>query len=52
MKKIKGYVSLSLQGCKKEFEFEVEDDTGESDIEDMAKEEMFNLIEWGWEKVE
>lgn len=48
MKVINGYVSVGLVGCRKEFKFEVEDDTSDDDIEELARDEMFNCIEWGW----
>ena len=41
MKKIKWYLNTGFAGCKHEGEFEIEDD---------AKEEAFNCIEWGWEE--
>lgn len=49
MRTVKGYVSLGLVGCKKEFSFEVEDGTPDGEIEEIAREEMLNLVEWGWD---
>lgn len=48
MKKVKGYVSTRYVGSRRDFEFEVEDDTPESDIEDLACAAMFEEIEWGY----
>lgn len=45
-------VSMGLVGCKKESEIEVDDDLGDDDIEEIAREEMFTMIEWGWSKKE
>ena len=41
-------VSIGLVGCKKKQEIEVEDDTPDDEIEELAREEMFSMIEWGW----
>jgi hypothetical protein len=53
--KIKVSVSVGLVGCKRQTEFEIPDDEAagmsDSDIDDLAKNEMFNMIEWNWWKV-
>lgn len=48
MRLIKVSVSLGLVGCRKESTIEVEDDCDRDEIEQMAREEMFTMIEWGW----
>lgn len=48
MKKLVVYVSLGLVGCKQSCEIEVDDDTSETEVEEIAKEAMFELIEWGY----
>ena len=49
MKKVKWFISLGLVGCIIEDEFEVEDDTTEEEIEELAGEVAFSVIDWGWE---
>lgn len=48
MKTIIVTVSNGLVGCKKESKIEVDDDATDDEIEEHAREEMFNMIEWGW----
>lgn len=50
MRTIKWYVEMGLLGCRKEGEFEVEDDFSDQDIEEAARDEVFNVIGWGWEE--
>ena len=51
MKVIVVSVSTGYVGAKREIEFSVEDDATEEEIEEMAKEAMFSLIDWNfWEK--
>ena len=45
---IKGYIALET--LKQEFEFEIDEDAADEEIEEEAKEEAFNFINWGWEK--
>lgn len=47
---IKVSVSTGLVGSKVYEEFEIEDDATEDEIEKIARETMFNLINWSWEK--
>jgi len=42
------YVELGLVGCRRESTIEVDDDAMDDEIEEMARDEMFNMIEWGW----
>lgn len=48
MKKVKWYLNTGFAGCKHEGEFEVEDDVTKEEIEELAKEEAFNNIDWEW----
>lgn len=41
-----GYVSIGLVGCRRKFEFELPADADEREIEETAKDAMFNFIEW------
>lgn len=50
MKKIRWYLNTGFAGCNYEGDFEVEDDATEDEIEVLAKEEAFNVIDWGWVK--
>lgn len=43
---------MGLNGCRMEFEFEVEDGATEQEIEEMARCAAFECIEWGFEEVE
>lgn len=46
MKTIIVKVSTGMVGCQRQDSFEVEDDTTEEEVEDMAREVMFNMINW------
>lgn len=48
MKTIQVYVDTGMQGSRVTDTLEVEDDATEEQIEEDAKEVMFNLINWGW----
>lgn len=48
--KIKVYVQTNKIGSLCEDEFELDDNISESEIEDQARECMFNMIEWSWSK--
>lgn len=43
-------VSTNKIGSKCTDEFEIEDDAAEDDIEEAARECMFNMIEWNYKK--
>jgi hypothetical protein len=49
MKSFTGCVSTNKVGSECEFEFEVEDDATEEEIEAAAREAMFDHIEWNFE---
>jgi hypothetical protein len=51
VKKFKGSVRLGLVGCVREFEFEVEDDVTDEEIEQIAREVAFEYIDWNYELV-
>lgn len=48
MKTVKGYVRTNKVGSTCEFSFEVDDDCPRDDIEELAKEAMFDRIEWNF----
>lgn len=50
--KIRVYVEMGLVGCTKEAEIEVDDDLTEEQIEAEAREAMFEMIDWGYSRVE
>ncbi len=52
MMKIKVTVSIGLVGCHKSHTIEVDDDETEDGLEEIARDEMLNMIEWDWERVE
>jgi hypothetical protein len=52
MKRIRVYVTTNRVGSKVERIFEVEDDCSEQEIEEFAKDSMFEMIEWGYSEVE
>lgn len=47
--KIKVYVSTNIVGSEREEEFEIDDGLSEEKIEEIAREAMFEMIEWGFE---
>lgn len=49
MKRIIGYVETNKVGSRCEFEIEIDDDTTEEETEQLAREAMFERIEWGFE---
>lgn len=50
MRKFKGYVRTNKVGSSYHFEFEVDDEATEQDIEKEARESMFENIEWNYEE--
>jgi len=46
MKKFIGSIRTSKQGSECVFEFEIEDDATETEIEEMAREAAFNEVDW------
>ena len=51
MKKIQVSVSTRKVGSKTETTIDVDDDAPESEIDEMAREAMFELINWDWREV-
>jgi hypothetical protein len=50
MKKVKMWITLPIQGCKVETEFEVhEDDCSDEDLGEMARDWIWDTIDFGWE---
>lgn len=45
---IKGYIAMETS--KQDFEFEINSDASDDEIEEEAKQEAFEFINWGWEK--
>lgn len=46
MIKYSGYVSIGLVGCRRKFEFEIEADATDEEVEEAGRDAMFNIIEW------
>ena len=51
MKRIRVHVSNGYVGCRRETFIDVEEDLTDRDIDDSAREALFEMIEWGWEPV-
>lgn len=51
MKLYKGYVATNKVGSDCDFEFEADDDATEDEIGELAREAMFEQIEWNFEVV-
>lgn len=52
MRRIKVYVSTDKIGSKCTRVITVDDDESEDGLAEIAQDEMFNMINWGWEPVE
>jgi hypothetical protein len=52
MRIIKWVVETSMQGAMWSGEIEVEDDATEEEIDGMVREEMYNIVSWGWTEKE
>ena len=52
MKTIKVHVSTNRVGSGDYKEFEVYDEVSLEEIEELAREEMFDMIEWHWEYID
>lgn len=46
MRKVTGCVCTNKNGSDCHFEFHVDDDATEKEIEELARESMFDLIDW------
>ena len=51
MRNFTGTIRTNKIGSECEFEFKVEDDTTPENIEELAREQAFQLIEWNFEEV-
>lgn len=49
---VKGRVETNKVGSMSEFEFEVDDDCTDEEIEELARDAMFEHIEWNYEVAE
>lgn len=48
MRKIKVTVSTGYSGCGRDCEFAVEDDVTDEEVDEIALERLFEMIEWSW----
>lgn len=48
MRTINWVVENGLVGCRQTGTIEVEDDASDEEINEMVREEVFNVIEWSW----
>lgn len=51
MRKFQGVIKTNIVGSGCSFEFEVEDDATEKEIEEAAREQAFENIDWYYEEV-
>lgn len=49
MKMVRGWVETRMVGSRCEFEFEVEDDATDEEIDEYARDVMFDCVEWSFE---
>lgn len=49
---VKGYVETNKVGSMSEFEFEIDGDYTDEEIEELARDAMFEHIEWNYEVLE
>ena len=50
MQRIYWTISMSLVGCKKDGWFDIEIDASDEQIEESAREEAWQNIDWNWSK--
>lgn len=48
MRKIKVTVNTGYSGCGRDCEFAVEDDMTDEEVDEIALERVFEMIEWNW----
>ena len=48
MRIIKWHFETGMQGSRQSGEIEVDDDATDEQIEDAVREEVFNIVSWGW----
>jgi len=51
MRTFKGFIKTDMVGSLCEFEFEVEDNATDAEIENEAKEAAFDCVEWNYKEV-
>lgn len=51
MKKIRAYLETGFAGCAIEEEFEVDDNASDTEIEEQAREVIFDCVDWGWHEM-
>lgn len=51
MRQFKGTIKTDVQGSEVEFDFEVEDDATQAQIEEEAKQAAFEYVQWQFEEV-
>lgn len=51
MRTFKGFIKTDVQGSDVEFEFEVEDNATQAEIESEAKQAAFEHVDWNYEEV-
>lgn len=51
MRKFKGCIRTNVSGSECYFEFEVDDNATDEEIETEAREAAFNWVDWEYEKV-
>lgn len=52
MRKFRGAISTNVVGSERQFDFEVEDDATEEEIEEVAQMAAFEFIDWYYEEIE
>ena len=52
MRTISWNLETSQQGADWNGQIEVEDDATEDEIDDLVRDEIFNIISWGWTEKE
>lgn len=48
MKKVKVWVSTKKVGSRCDDSFEIEDNATEEEIEELAEEVMWEMVDWNW----
>ena len=48
MRKIKVTVNTGYSGCERDCEFAVEDNMSDEEVDEIALERVFEMIEWSW----
>lgn len=51
MRKFRGAISTNVVGSERQFDFEVEDDATEEEIEEVAQMAAFEFIDWYYEEI-